>query len=35
MKKKGFNFSFAFGVIMLILAVVCIIRFFVLLGGAG
>ncbi len=35
MRKNGLNFNVIFGVIMIILAIVCIIRFFVLLGGAG
>lgn len=35
MKKKGINWGLVFGAFMIIVSIVCIIRFFVLLGGAG
>ena len=35
MRKRGLNFSVFIGGAMFILAIVCIIRFFVLVGGGG
>lgn len=35
MRNNRVNYNLVFGFIMIILAIVCIIRFFVLLGGAG
>lgn len=35
MKKKGVNWSLVFGALMIIVSIVCVIRFFVLLGGGG
>ena len=35
MRKNKMNLNLLFGFIMIVLAIVCVIRFFVLLGGGG
>lgn len=35
MRKNGFNFSVFIGIVLVVVAIICFIRFFVLLGGGG